>query len=176
MKIRKNEQGFLILEAVISIFIVGTTMVTFMLVLATAFRQNINNRDYAIASGLAQEGVELIRNIRDNNWKENQTAFDGNGTFKFPSNGCYQYDFYSIASKLSSCSASLTKLKLGTSGQRNGLYQYSLGNSTKFSRKITISGSADERNVTSEVFWRPAGGTSDVSVKVVDVLNNWGDK
>lgn len=188
MKQAENEKGFLIIEAIVAIFVVGVSMVAFITVLSAAFRQNINNRDYAIASGLAQEGVELIRNIRDNNWKENGTAFDSTGTYKFPdsnsSGKCYEIDINdAVPTALSNCSSSLRKLSLGKytrSGDSGYVYLYlypsSGSGNTKFSRRITVKGTSDDRTISSEVFWRPTGSSSDTSIKVEDTLNNWGDQ
>ncbi|OGF26724.1 hypothetical protein A2303_06435 [Candidatus Falkowbacteria bacterium RIFOXYB2_FULL_47_14] len=64
----KNEKGMSIAEAVmaISVITIGLLGVSSLAI------QNIQikgvNRNYLIASMLAQEGIELTRNIRDQNW------------------------------------------------------------------------------------------------------------
>jgi len=64
----KNNFGFSLVEVmtVITIVVIG------MLGLVSLVRQNIQvqnvNKNYLIASMLSQEGLELVRNIRDENW------------------------------------------------------------------------------------------------------------
>lgn len=65
---KKNYKGFTLVEVmvVVSIAVVGLLGIS-SLSMQNIQVQNINN-DELVASMLAQEGVELMRNIRDNNW------------------------------------------------------------------------------------------------------------
>jgi Tfp pilus assembly protein PilV len=56
------------LEAVISIFILSAGIVAVMSLVASSLRQAISAKDHQIAVLLAEEGIELVRNLRDNNW------------------------------------------------------------------------------------------------------------
>lgn len=74
--IQKNrgeyKKGFTIVEALVAIFIL-TTAVTALLTVVT---QSVFNSNYiknkVIAIGLAQEGIELVRNIQDSNLLQNE--------------------------------------------------------------------------------------------------------
>ena len=63
-----SQGGFSMLEAMVSIFIL-LVGVTGSLVLVSSGITNFNiSKNRIIASNLAQEGLEIVHNIRDNNW------------------------------------------------------------------------------------------------------------
>jgi len=181
----KNRKGYLMMEAVLAVFIVGTTFTVFMTVLSKTQSSEFKNRDYVIASGLAQEGIEIVRNIRDNNWKEGEDGFDSSGSngFRFapPSSNdaCYQfaYNYNSITLAMKrpndSCpSSTLNRMNIDS----NGLYGGGGGTQTKFKRGIKIKGDGDTREIESIVYWTPSGSSTETSVKVSDTLYDWADK
>jgi len=65
---KSKEKGFSILESVLSVFLVALGLVAALSLLTAGLSQSLKNRDQFIASLLTQEGVEIVRNIRDNNW------------------------------------------------------------------------------------------------------------
>lgn len=169
-KNKHNERGFMIMEAVLSIFIVGVTLVTFLAVLSGIYRAEFAKRDLIIASNLAQEGIEIVRNIRDNNWKtckdmtispcvEYKKAFDS----PFPSGSAYYCaDYLAVMGGNTGCDIGLKK-------NSDGFYAHSGDIITKFSRTIEITGSGDSRNIKSIVRW--GINTTEMS----DTLYAWGD-
>lgn len=178
------------MEAVLAVFIVGTTFTVFMTVLSKTYSSEFRNRDYVIASGLAQEGIEIVRNIRDNNWKEGEDGFDSNsGNFWFASpsasSACYQLDYRygkirdARVSGNDDCSYKTTgpdRLFLINIDSK-GMYEYSDAvKQTKFRRGIKIKGDGDSREVESIVYWIPSGSSTPMSVKVSDTLYDWADK
>lgn len=78
MKIKKNlklKAGFSLMEILVVLFIVSTALLGILsLIIQNIKVQNIN-RNNLIASSLSQEGIELIRQIRDDNW-QNGFAYD----------------------------------------------------------------------------------------------------
>src|SRR3990172_140667 len=71
--------GFTIIEVIIAISLVNIGLLAISsLVIQNIQTQDIN-REYIIASMLAQEGLELARNIRDNNWRNDIDWKYGNG-------------------------------------------------------------------------------------------------
>lgn len=71
----KKNKGFSLLEVIIGIFIVSLAMVGILsLIIQNIQVQNINKNDL-VAIQLAQEGVELVRRTRDNNWLLANWAF-----------------------------------------------------------------------------------------------------
>jgi len=174
LKNKKSNSGFMMIEAVFSIFIVGAVLVTFLAVMGNVYTQEFGKRDYVIATNLAQEGIEIMRNIRDNNWKSGKDAFTNP---PFPANVsggtnyCVDYNDNYSNNAPTICADTTTKLK-----NNNGFYRYSAsGTNTKFSRYVRISGSGDKRIITSIVIWRPSGATGDTSITMTDTLYAWGD-
>ncbi|KKR46505.1 MAG: hypothetical protein UU22_C0041G0006 [Parcubacteria group bacterium GW2011_GWA2_40_8] len=71
--LKYGTKGFSITEVMIAMGIIALVSVAVLTLLASAFRANALLRNTVIASGLAEEGVELIRAIRDGNWLEGKT-------------------------------------------------------------------------------------------------------
>ena len=111
-----------------------------------------------------------MRNIRDNNWKEGDSAFDeSDNTFHFPHDGCWQIDYKGTTYK---CPPDRYLLLDG-----NYFYEYSSGSTTKFKRKITITSiGSDSKKVESKVIWIPSGSSSEIEMNVTDILYSWADK
>ena len=156
---KKNIAGFMVIEAAFSIFIVGVALVAFLMVLSMMYKTEFGKRDYVVATNLAQEGIEIVRNIRDSSWKTGGT----NGFSGFPS-GDYCVDY------LGTTHSCADKLKI-----RDGFYEYASGVETKFSRKIVIGGSGETRTVKSSVIWKPSGATSEATIEMEDTLYAWAD-
>ncbi len=165
-----RKKGFMMIEAVFSIFITGIALVAFLNVLGIMYKAEFNKRDYVIATNLAQEEIELVRNIRDNNWKTSGKAFDcpGDplGCHVFPSNGNLCID-YSMTNSIS-CD---TKDKRQLYINNDEFYQYDSSNAhaTKFYRYFILSGSGDSRIITVSVTW------DNNEIKVQDTLYAWAD-
>lgn len=76
-KTQKNVPGFSLIEMLAVIFIVAVGLVgTSQLVVQSLKAQTINRRTI-IAYQLAQEGIELVRYIRDTNWLMGRTWNEG---------------------------------------------------------------------------------------------------
>jgi prepilin-type N-terminal cleavage/methylation domain-containing protein len=163
-----NRQGFSLVEVMLVVFILSTTLMVFIQVISQSVVHSIGSQESIIAAGLAQEGVELVKNIRDNNWANKRKAFDS----PFPSSSDCRIDYND-----STCSSSGSyNLNFG-----GGFYNYGSGSATKFSRKITINTNGETKEITSYVIWSrpdfPALSSCSVSNKCVYVtitLTQWG--
>ncbi|PIU80361.1 MAG: hypothetical protein COS71_03655 [Candidatus Moranbacteria bacterium CG06_land_8_20_14_3_00_40_12] len=136
---KKNEKkGYSLLEVMLVIFILGTALVVFVQVISKSIIHSMDSRDTIIASELAQEGVELTINIRDNNWAQKLEDFSGidNGSHAINYNG-----------------GALISLGTGKLRWSGSYYNTSSGSETKFSRKIIVDGDADVKKITSLVVW-----------------------
>ena len=126
--------------------------------LASSIRNNV------IGTNLAQEGVEVIRAVRDTNW------FSGAEFSAGLVPGEYEVTYKSFPA-LSSYKDRYIYIKDG------GVYQYNLvgvedGQKTIFKRKITISNpSPVELKVVSEVTWNYRG--RDRSMSLESHLFDW---
>lgn len=64
---KKRQSGFSILEVVIAIFIITMGLIGILSLMGQNLQAKYVNKNGLIASMLAQEGLELVRNKRDNN-------------------------------------------------------------------------------------------------------------
>lgn len=72
----KNNNGFSIIEASIVLAVVSIGLLgVFSLVTQNITVQRVN-RNMLVASMLAQEGIELVRSVRDNNWLDATALWD----------------------------------------------------------------------------------------------------
>jgi Tfp pilus assembly protein PilV len=169
IKFRKFKKGFSIGEVMLSAFVLSIVLVTIIGIISTSIGHSIDSRNAIIASELAQEGVELVRNVRDNNWANTRSSFVG------MDNGTYAIGYNDSALLLNGA----TILKYSN----NNFYNRTTGNDTRFYRRITISGTSDEKTVNSMVIW---GGSTFFSntdcttghkcVYTELILNKWGEK
>jgi prepilin-type N-terminal cleavage/methylation domain-containing protein len=75
-KLKNNQRGFTLTEVMIGMMILTVAIVTASNLLVTLMRANENNVKSLQAFYLAQEGIELVRNVRDTNWIHNM-EWDG---------------------------------------------------------------------------------------------------
>ena len=145
----RNYSGFSFMETIISVFLISIGMIAVIGLMASSLRESLDSRDQVIATLLSQEGIELVRNIRDNNWVNDQGSFDAG--FPASSDENCRID---ASSNLISCGSALSlALKLDA----DGIYNHSNGEDTKFQRKIMIEYDNDtDKNlatITSIVVW-----------------------
>lgn len=88
------EKGFTLLESLVAIavFTVGVSSAVF--VITTSINVGARVKHRIIAANLAQEGLEVVRNIRDRNWYEGDLWYQGiNGGQTDPDwTGCLEWD------------------------------------------------------------------------------------
>ncbi len=63
----KRKKGFSFLEVMAAMFVVSFGLVAVIELFATGLINSSMDRDRIVAAGLAQEGLEIVKNIRDNN-------------------------------------------------------------------------------------------------------------
>lgn len=160
-------QGFTLVEVLVSLFILATAITGAMFVTVTNSNSASLIKDNYIASGLVQEGIEVTRNIRDNEWLASCPPASIACTFgtKLPA-GSYRIQWDSSA-----------VIALGANpvlqfDNDTGLYSYAGGNDTLFQRTVTISTvSASEKKIVVTVTWTERGVTHTVSAE--DHLFAW---
>ena len=153
---RKSGGGFTLIEILIAITVITLGIVGFYAAITRVASLTFSNSSRFVASRLAQEGIELVTNIRDTNWIKG-TDWDSGLT-----NGDYrvQYD------KDSLLTYSSVPLKINS----DGFYNYDSGSPTKFTRKITITHiSSVELKVKVQITW-PGKGSP---LEVEEHLYNW---
>ncbi len=86
MKIQfPNNSGISILEVVVAVMIISFGMVGVLSLVIQNVEAQYINKNVLMASGLAQEGLELVRNTRDFNWLTPGNSWNqdivGDGTY-----------------------------------------------------------------------------------------------
>lgn len=64
----KNNKGISIIESLVAISIIAVGIIGVVSLVLQAIQVQYINKNALIASQLAQEGMEIVRNIRDENW------------------------------------------------------------------------------------------------------------
>jgi len=202
---KKSTAGFTVVEVVIAIIILTLGLVASVSLIVSTLRANETSLNHLTAANLAQEGLEAIRNIRDSNWLQNY-PWNSGGDANFGREGGWNSDFsksvfganpaegiYFIIEpqlneivpwKLTEIDGHTdlvanSKMKLN----ENGIYNYTNGSNTIFSRYLKIS-YLDENNdliadfkdqkikVESKVIW-PNKRNNFTELNSVTYLTNW---
>lgn len=151
-------KAFTLLETIIALFILTAGILSVIGLILTTTRSLALTKDQTIAANLAQEGIEIVRSIRDTNWLEAEEFNNGLA----PGDYCSDY----TSSSLSLCS------NFGLIWDGTG-YAHGVGSQTPFARSLHIENGADEQGinfvqVTSTVSW----GASN-SINTQDRLYDW---
>lgn len=157
-----HNSGFTLIELLVTIFIFSLAFTATSFIIVTNLRSATFVKNSFIASGLTQEGIEIVRNIRDRDW------FLGNVFGTSIPNGTYriQWNSQSLITL-----GSNPNLMLDAS---NGLFSYDAGTDSIFKRTITISTIVPnvEKRIIISVDWIERGGAVK-SVIAEEHLFNW---
>lgn len=72
----QNQSGQTLVETVVAIFILITGLVSAVSLAIYSFQSTDTSTKQIVATGLAREGSEAIKNIRDSNWLDEETVDD----------------------------------------------------------------------------------------------------
>lgn len=119
------------------------------------------------AAYLAQEGIEIVRNIRDTNWVQGNT-WDVLNNVLTTGSDIYNFDYRSQSiPDTANCSSGKNYLKI-----EGGFYKCSNNSSVTFRRKVNLTSSvADEILVTVTVEWSERG--RDHTFQAQEKIYNW---
>lgn len=144
--VAKSNKGFTLIEVAVSVFVLVLGTMTIVGVMANSLKIINVASQTTIAANLSQEGIEVVRNIRDTNWVEGGASYDegiGAGSY------CVEYD---DSGPLGSCASN--QLYWDGSTYNHG----GAGRLTDFIRTINISSETDSEDndyirVISTVNW-----------------------
>jgi hypothetical protein len=173
-------KGFTLMETIVAIFVITAGIIGVLALVTQTISSAIFSKDKLIAAYLGQEGIELVRNIRDTNWLQgeghtwDEQLATGNcsGSCDEVINGC-RVDYKHSYSPLTPADPDLPSY----SGEflnidDDDFYSYSAGNQTKFKRKVSIDASIPNiLQVCVRVEWQEKGKT--YKVEAQENLYNW---
>jgi len=151
LKKKQSPKAFSTPEVLFSAFILVIGLVTIVAVLSGSLRNTLASRDAVIASELAQEGIELVRNVRDNDFAAGNPGFSRFSTLN--SNCRVDWNDGSASLDCTSSQGLASRYYLQLSG---GAYGHYNTNPERFSRYIYVNytNSGGERaTVRSFVYW-----------------------
>jgi len=164
--LKQNKNGFTLIEVLAAIIVIIVGVVGVLALIQQTITYTALSSSRLVASYLAQEGIEIVRNIRDGNWLEQRTNSAISWTDGL-SAGDWEADYNDAV--LSSYGAG-RYLKID-----GGFYNYESGDNTKFKRKITIVQDIDGGNPRLKVLvlieWQQIGKTHQVTAQ--EYLYNW---
>lgn len=170
VNIFQKKDGFGIVEVMVAIFVITFGIVGVLALADQNIRMQRTNTNTLIASSLAQEGIEIVRNIRDKNWllKHDWKLGLGAGTsMDIVQDGSYAIDYSGNIINVSAVSDAGANLKINN----DGLYWHGVGSNSFFNRMISIVDNGENVNVTATISWNEGKGSHNYSLDTV--LYNW---
>lgn len=162
MRYKTGKKAFTLMEVIIAIAVITVALVVSIALISLSISGVRAGKPKIVATGVAQEGIEIVRNIRDSNWLSFKRK---------PSNwrdGLAAGDYRVQYNRASLLSFTNRPLQIDS----NGFYQYDTGSNTPFYRKITISHIGNNQiKIISEVTWQEKGKS--YNIKAEDLLYNW---
>jgi prepilin-type N-terminal cleavage/methylation domain-containing protein len=165
-------KGFTLIELLITITVVliGISGVF------VAIQQSITTIDYSrsrlVAALLAQEGVEIVKNIRDTNLLEGDNWDEG-----LQPNGCYEVDYgdpVDLDPNINFSPVCNYSTLAFLKKQENDFYNYNLGQETIYKRVVEINKISSEKiRLTVTVYWRERDGGHQNFTVVQDMYKWW---
>ena len=143
----EKKNGFTLVETMVAIGIITIGLVSVLTLITSSLFYISNVNDRLIAANLTVEGLEVVRNIRDNNWLQGLSWNNG------LADGDYQIAYNSIV--VSPYGGDF--LLFDDDG---GFYNYDFREATIYSRRISISNLSNyEIRIVSTVNWERRGIT-----------------
>ena len=163
-------KGFTLVETLVALSILSIALAGTYTMISYNLRSAKGIQNSFIASGLAQEGLEVVRNLRDTDWFA-ENPFGSLGSPDDPPRTGFTY--WVQWDSLSLLSADPGPLLLNSAG----MYQYDGGTPTIFSRTVNVkridpgTGPVPELIVTVNVAWSEGSGTKNLQGE--EHLFNW---
>ena len=192
MKSPKRQKGFSIIESLLAITVVLVGVGGAVTIATTSIRAGSASNDELIASHLAEEGIEIVRQTRDDYWLRGMDYGDMEADGWLPREGNTLYfrvfinnNGVSVIQPSKEINpdpfADFFLLMQFTEGDMNGLYTHESGDTkTPFYRGIVIKRAgpldpvylAGSMVVTSRVYWK-TGEASEDSVVLQEAIYDW---
>ena len=158
-KVSSSQKGFTLIETLVAVFILALSITALLNVVGSSIFTSGYIKNKAIATGLAVEGVELVRNIQDSLLLAGGYGEDSPINVILGDIGGLQYCFSlsgtcfidPLTLDVSACQdGECPNLRLSS----NGYYNYTEGEETQFVRSIRINQTGpDSAHVVVRVGW-----------------------
>lgn len=183
-KTSKNNNGFTLIETLVAVSIFAGSILALVAILSNNLADTQYAKKKVIATYLAQEGVEYIRNLRDTFVLYETSEGQGWNAFQVAISECVEqegvlgsgdcdFDVYNGVTDIGDCIGGNCRQLLYD--DVNARYGYQPGVNSGFVRKINAKliglSPSDEMLIVSTVYWRQ--GSGDYSVSLTDNLFNW---
>jgi prepilin-type N-terminal cleavage/methylation domain-containing protein len=167
MKKESRQKGFTLLETLVAVSILIIVILGPLSLAIVSMSLSFVSQNQLVASYLGQEGVELVRNRRDNNLIIGANWLQGLSPCS-TLNGCYMD---AVSSNVTNCGSNCPPLKYNEGSSIP--YSYQGGENTIFVRiiKITPLGS-DEARIDVIVSW-PERKTGTKTTTIQENIFNW---
>lgn len=186
--LQKN-RGFTIMETLIAISLLLLAVTGPMVFAQNALRAAFNSRDQVTAFYLAQDAIELVKNVRDNNFLSGKTGYadsnkwlDGLDVCGTESGGC-TVDTSDALGDFKICSNGTEPGCLGSESDasqdvhlkvENSIIGLSGDEESIFSRVVYIDNDTpDEAKITVRVRWKSHENVGAREITVVEYMYNW---
>jgi len=157
----KMNKSFTIIEVIIAILIVTIGVSSVYAAIQQIVSYTHHSASRLTAVHLGEEGIEIVRNIRDTNWLKGIAWNNGLGA------GFWEADYDDTPLFNPYNDNHYLNLEAVS-----GLYGYGPGDQTNFKRKITITSVGNTLEVSVEVRWEYKGNTYG-PITVQENLYNW---
>ena len=153
---RYKNKGFTFIEVIIAISVITTGIVGTMLAVQKVIYATQQSYSRLTAAYLAQEGIEIVRNVRDTNWLQQRSVAVSWDDGLAPGN--YEAD-YTVTTQenptLTPCASPCGYENLSfLAANESDFYNYFSSDETQFKRRITIEKpAADFLRVLVTVYW-----------------------
>lgn len=163
-----SSKGFSLVETLVALAILLVAVVGPISLIGDSLHKIYYARDEMVAINLAQEGVEVVRQMKDSNMLSAVAGVPPWDSGLAPTN--YIVDAWNSSAPLNS---NVTDKKVYIDAI-TGLYRQGVaGTATQFTREVVITDVVPgvEKNVTSTVTWKTGGSTGTLSVS--ENIFNW---
>ena len=157
MNFLKNTKGQAIVESIIALSVLTVGFLSLIALMSNAIGLSKVNSEYYVATYLAAEGIEVVKNIIDTNVMTSGISWN-----QYLNDGLYEVEYNTQGSELSSKKINDPRVSRYLNfdfNPNNRTYNYSTGERTPFRRVIRIDNiNSNHIKVKSTVFWTSRGG------------------
>jgi Tfp pilus assembly protein PilV len=172
----KANQGFSFIGTLVATFIATVGIMAIFTLSNFSLQAANTSKMRLVASGLTQEGVEIVRDIRKSyaEWSDWEWYSTSSPMIAVGETREYCVDYTTVSLSGAECPGSEAPLKIYSIGGAFRIYQYVTGDPSPFYRKVVLTReSLDEIKVISEVKWKVQGRGNWRYLRAEDRLWRW---